>query len=146
MSPEASRHRRRIGGLLISNRLPFDYIPEKGKAMGHTIICCSCDEHYGGDALACAKAIAAGTTTPCRCDCHRATPLPGPEEFAVLEEQFKVACRKAESYKEALSMIAQIIHGSTRTTRMIAEAALAGADFTDEETAIKVAEGKWRRP
>ncbi len=29
MSPEASRHRRRIGRLLIANMLPLDYIPEK---------------------------------------------------------------------------------------------------------------------
>ena len=36
------------------------------------IIACYCDEHYGGDALACAKAIASGTKTPCACDCHRA--------------------------------------------------------------------------
>lgn len=29
MTPEASWHRKRIGRLLISGRLPFDYIPEK---------------------------------------------------------------------------------------------------------------------
>ena len=31
---------------------------------------CYCGEFYGGDALACAKAIAAGTKTPCKCPCH----------------------------------------------------------------------------
>lgn len=40
--------------------------------MTKTIICCSCDKHYGGDALACAKEIACGTTTPCGCECHAA--------------------------------------------------------------------------
>lgn len=30
MSPEFARHRRRIGGLLVSGRLPFDYKPEGG--------------------------------------------------------------------------------------------------------------------
>lgn len=34
-------------------------------------ICCSCDKHYVGDALACAKSIASGTKTPCECDCHK---------------------------------------------------------------------------
>ncbi len=32
---------------------------------------CACDKHRGGDALACAKDIAAGTKTPCGCSCHR---------------------------------------------------------------------------
>jgi hypothetical protein len=48
------------------------------------IVCCSCDEHYGGDALACAKSIAAGTAVPCACDCHRAEPLPSREDVARL--------------------------------------------------------------
>ena len=54
--------------------------------------------------------------------------------------------RDRDSYREALQMIAQIIHGSTRTTHMIAEAALAGADFTDPDVAMAVCEGKWRKP
>jgi len=120
--------------------------------MGTTIICCSCDEHYGGEALACAKSIASGTATPCACDCHRATPMPTHEDVAVLEEQFKVACNRAASYRAALEMIAQVRHvcgsaqGWHRSTLMIADAALAGADMTNPETAIKVAEGKWSKP
>jgi hypothetical protein len=74
------------------------------------------------------------------------------EQFPVLEEQLKVACRRAESFKAALEMIAAVRHvsgsaqGVMRSHLMIADAALEGADFTDPETAIKVAEGKWRKP
>lgn len=54
--------------------------------MGTLYVCCSCDEHYGGDALACAKSIAAGTTTPCGCDCHKAGPPPGEETRLALQQ------------------------------------------------------------
>lgn len=58
----------------------------------------------------------------------------------------------AESLQEiarlraGLSMIAQIIHGSTRVTRMIAQATLDGANLLDEDVAIDVCEGHWRKP
>jgi hypothetical protein len=39
MSPEASRHRRRIGGLLIANKLPLDYTPEN-RPMGMELPLC----------------------------------------------------------------------------------------------------------
>ena len=39
MTPEASRHRRRIGGLLISGRLPLDYVPETRPMRGPCIDC-----------------------------------------------------------------------------------------------------------
>lgn len=46
--------------------------------------------------------------------------------------------------RAGLAMISQIIHGSTRMTRRIAEATLAGADMQDEDTAIEVCEGTWK--
>jgi hypothetical protein len=39
MTPEASRHRRRIGGLLASGRLPWDYIPEGRTTVEHSEKC-----------------------------------------------------------------------------------------------------------
>lgn len=49
-----------------------------------------------------------------------------------------------ERLRAGLEMIAQIIHGSTRVTRMIAEATLGGANLLDEDVAIDVCEGNWR--
>ena len=104
--------------------------------MGRTIICCHCDEHYGGDPLACAKAIASGTKTPCGCDCHRAED-DGSESFreaiAVLHRlagmepnenghlhalgtriRWLVRCEKAIE-----SMAAQFIHPKTTAEEMV---------------------------
>lgn len=58
--------------------------------MSTVYICCSCDEHYGGDALACAMAIAAGTTTPCGCDCHKAESAPPEKEFDALIRRLRI--------------------------------------------------------
>lgn len=54
------------------------------------------------------------------------------------------ASRLFESFRIALGMISQLL--SDRVPSMIAQAALDGADFTNEETALKVCEGKWRKP
>lgn len=75
------------------------------------------------------------------------------EEFkdeSNLSHDIAIHCKaliwERERLREGLKMIAQIIHGSTRVTRMLAEATLDGADLTDEDTAIEVCEGSWKPP
>jgi hypothetical protein len=65
-------------------------------------------------------------------------------EFVLQRARAELAENERDRFKEALKMIAQIIHGSTRVTCMIAEAALAGANMLDEDTAIDVCEGEWK--
>lgn len=48
--------------------------------------------------------------------------------------------------REALGQISQIIHGNTRVTSRIAEAALKGADLRDIDTVEQVASGEWKPP
>jgi hypothetical protein len=81
--------------------------------MGTLYICCSCDEHYGGDALACAKSIASGTKTPCACDCHKVKA--GPAEVGLHADPEvrvrwwqAVAEAKQEERDKALSQVADL--------------------------------------
>ncbi len=37
---------------------------------GRMFVCCSCDKHYTGDALACARTVFPSTDIPCDCECH----------------------------------------------------------------------------
>jgi hypothetical protein len=139
---------------------------------GRTFICCSCDEHYGGNALACAKAIAVGTTTPCGCDCHRAEPAESQEDqledawhraqswkniaeraMAVSESiknDMLAVCEERNRLRAALEMLAQVRHvcgsaqGTFRRHLALVDAVLAGADVRDLETVEAVAAGTWR--
>ena len=82
--------------------------------------------------------------------CHVMALVADMESLQMVDEQLKVACRRAENYKAALNMIAQVravcgsAQGALRSNLAIADAALAGADLSDEETVIKVCEGKWQ--
>ena len=57
-----------------------------------------------------------------------------------------------ERLRAALSIIAQVRHvsgsaqGAFRNNRRVGGAALAGADFTDLDTVVAVAEGTWTAP
>jgi hypothetical protein len=56
----------------------------------------------------------------------------------------KALAGEVERLRVGLGMIGQIIHGSTRVTRMIAEATLGGANLLDDDVAIDVCSGHWK--
>ena len=66
-------------------------------------------------------------------------------EIKRMRAEYKAIRKQSNSYQRALIMILQI-QDHPKTVRAIANAALAGADLTDNETAIKVCEGKWSKP
>jgi hypothetical protein len=66
------------------------------------------------------------------------------EHLAMQTEYADRLAKEIERLRVGLGMIGQIIHGSTRVTRMIAEATLGGANLLDDDVAMSVCEGHWK--
>lgn len=74
--------------------------------MGTLYVCCSCEEHYGGDSLAC------GGGTPCACDCHKVKPATAKLDL----ERYEWLLRCEAAIK---SMAAQFICPKTTAEEMV---------------------------
>lgn len=102
-------------------------------------------------AVQCARSIANYCSTRFQCQACREYPtvtdrLDVPWFAEKVQKALQEGADENARLRAGLSMIAQIIHGSTRVTRMIAEATLDGANLLDEDVAIEVCEGHWRKP
>jgi hypothetical protein len=63
---------------------------------------------------------------------------------AKLAEHAAMLMEEIDRLRTGIGFISQLL--SDRVPAMIAQATLDGADVLDDETAIEVCEGKWRKP
>ncbi len=62
------------------------------------------------------------------------------------EQDVSALLAEIERLRTGLGFVSQLLNGSGRISSIIAQATLDGANLLDEDVAIDVCEGHWRKP